>query len=371
SLAIGVTNEVVVSRSADAINWGNPVVVSASGSPDKNWIVCDNTASSPFYGHCYVEWDDPSSQDVIEMSTSTDGGLTWEAAKTTADHATGIGGVPLVQPNGTVVVPILGISNTADTISAFTSANGGNTWSAMAPISVVTDHQVAGNLRTSPLPSAQLDSAGKIYVVWQDCRFRTGCTSNDLVLSTSGDGTAWSPVARIPIDPTTSTADHFIPGLGVDPSTSGASAHLTLTYYFYPVSNCAPCSLGVGYISSKDGGGTWSAPTQLVGEMQTTWLPSTFSGQMVADYIGTSYVNGNVFGVFAVAYPPNGTVLNQAIYTTPSPLMADKSGRAFSSHQEKPVHGATSDHGPRRFYDEDHEYPMLPPKRDLKRLTKR
>src|ERR1044071_5775209 len=27
-------------------------------SPDKNWIVCDNTATSPFYGTCYTEWDD-------------------------------------------------------------------------------------------------------------------------------------------------------------------------------------------------------------------------------------------------------------------------------------------------------------------------
>ncbi len=39
---------------------------------------------------------------------------------------------------------------------------------------------------------------------------------------------------RIPIDATTSTVDHFIPGIGVDPTTSGANAHLTIVYYYYP-----------------------------------------------------------------------------------------------------------------------------------------
>jgi hypothetical protein len=65
-------------------------------------------------------------------------------------------------------------------------------------------------------PSARVDGAGKVYVVWGDCRFRSGCSSNDIVMSTSTSGTKRSKVIRIPIDSTKSTADHFIPGLGVD-----------------------------------------------------------------------------------------------------------------------------------------------------------
>jgi hypothetical protein len=41
----------------------------------------------------------------------------------------------------------------------------------------------------------------------------------------------------IPIDPVSSTVDHFIPGLAVDRRTAGGSAHLGLGYYFYPISN--------------------------------------------------------------------------------------------------------------------------------------
>ena len=44
------------------------------------------------------------------MSTWTDGGVTWGAAGATANNATGLGGRPLVQPNGTVVVPFEGAS---------------------------------------------------------------------------------------------------------------------------------------------------------------------------------------------------------------------------------------------------------------------
>jgi len=83
---------------------------------------------------------------------------------------------------------------------------------------------VAGGLRTSPLPSAEIDGAGRVYVVWQDCRFRASCYVNDIVMSTSADGITWTPAARLPADSTTSNVDHFIPGLAVDPATSRGAA---------------------------------------------------------------------------------------------------------------------------------------------------
>ena len=49
------------------------------------------------------------------MSTSKDGGLTWSAAVNTAGMAQGVGGQPLVQKSGTVVVPIDNPDGTADT----------------------------------------------------------------------------------------------------------------------------------------------------------------------------------------------------------------------------------------------------------------
>ena len=360
SLPIGNAGlDVAVSRSADGIHWGNPILVDRSGGDDKNWIACDNTPSSPFYGNCYTEWDSGS----VLMSTSSDGGLTWGPAKAPADFAFGVGGQPLVQPNGKVVVPIAGDSG----MIVFRSTDGGASWSATTLISDVINHFEAGDLRSPNLPSAEIDGAGKIYVVWSDCRFRTGCSANDLVMSTSKNGTTWTKPARIPIDGVKSTVDHFIPGIGVDPATSGASAHLTVTYYYYPVSNCSNCDLDVGFVTSQDAGQTWTHGKKLAGPMKLNWLPDTFSGRMVADYISTSYVNGNPFGVFMVAKAPVGGLMNQAAYTTSTPLVAAANEPRFSSKGEKPVPNAKSDHPYIRFRDVEPEFPGPPRKQAVRR----
>ena len=155
---------VAVSRSTDGgLTWTNPVMVTSQSGTDKNWIVCDNTAGSPFYGHCYVQWDNHSQGNVIYMSTSTDGGLTWGPAKTTSERAAGIGGQPVVQPNGTVVVPLDNAYESAG--GAFTSTDGGVSWGNVTTITAITAHTVAGGLRSGPLPSAAIDGSGTVYVV--------------------------------------------------------------------------------------------------------------------------------------------------------------------------------------------------------------
>lgn len=377
SLPLGRTqapqNIVSVSSSRDGMTWSNPVQVSQTADADKNWIVCDNNASSPNYGNCYVEWDDPSqnADDLIWMSVSNDGGQTWQTARNTADSAHGLGGVPVVQNNGVVVVPIMQICTTqicTPNMLSFSSVNGGASWSSTVKISTISDHQAAGNLRSDPLPAAQVDSNGKVYVVWQDCRFRSNCLSNDLVLSTSNDGVTWTAPSRIPIDAASSTADHFIPGLAVDPATSGAAAHLGLTYYFYSEATCGtsitpPCELQAGFISSQDGGQTWTSPTTLTIPMSLTWLPNTFAGVMVGDYISTVYANGKARPIFALANAPSGAnQFDEAIYTTSSALAASARARHFSSAGDQPLPDAHSDHGPRQFYDLEHRYPARPPK---------
>src|SRR5205085_1678832 len=183
-------------------------------------------------GNCYTEWDDHGAGNLLQMSTSSDGGKTWGPDKT---NNTGvIGGQPVVRPDGTVIVPIDNANETA--VGAFNSTNGGVSWSAVTTITTISHHTVAGNLREGPLPSAEIDGAGTVYVAWADCRFRRSCRANDIVLSHSlnSTGTSWSSVSRVPIDATNSGINHFIPGLAVNKATSGSAAQLGLTYYFYP-----------------------------------------------------------------------------------------------------------------------------------------
>jgi hypothetical protein len=358
------TPAVVVSRSTDGgFTWDNPVNVGPKvASSDKNWIACDSYATSPFYGNCYVEWDNPNTGDGILMSTSSDGGLTWSAAIGTANRSFGIGGQPLVQPNGTVVVPI-----ETNGISAYSSTNGGTSWSAPVTVANIQSHTDAGGIRSGPLPSAAVDGGGTVYVVWEDCRFRSKCSTNDLVYSTSTDGTHWSAVARIPIDATTSTVDHFIPGIGIDPTSSGATAHVAVHYYFYPKSSCSQstCQLYVGYISSHNAGTTWNTPVKLAGPMQLTWLPNSQNGLMVGDYIATAFSNGVPHGVFAVAAAKSGSTFNEAMFTAEG-LAVRTDGPQLSSKGDKPLHNMSDP-----IEKERPEKGVVPPsKRAAKRSSK-
>jgi hypothetical protein len=341
SLALnGNQVDVLTSRSTNGgLTWSNPITT-ATGSLDKNWIVCDNTATSPFFGNCYTQYD-ITSGNQIRMKTSTNGGLTWGPARAPGGGATGLGGQPVVRPNGTVLVPYR--ATNAAQIRSFRSIDGGASWRATVLVSSVSHHTVAGGLRESPLPSAEIDSAGTAYVAWADCRFRTGCTRNDIVVSESTSETTWAAPYRVPIDATTSTVEHFVPGIGVDRSTSGGAARLGVTYYFYPNSGCtaATCQLNVGFISSINGGTTWSAATQLAGPMTLSWLPNTSQGRMFGDYISTSVRNGaNAYPTIAVARAPNGSTLNLAMYVPTGGIVITGGARAASTSGAAPVPAA-------------------------------
>ncbi len=354
---VATQDSIVVSRSSDALNWDPPIFLtwrSELSFPDKNWTVCDNTPASPYYGNCYTEWEDTFATAVL-MTTSTDGGLTWSPATLTAGKAYGVGGVPLVQPNGTVIVPINDFSGN---VIAFTSTNGGQSWNAPVNVSNIISHQEDGGLRSADIISAAMDAQGTIYVVWSDCRFRANCSSNDIVYSTSTDGANWTAVQRIPIDPVTSTDDHFITGLSIAPGTSGLTAQLALVYYYYPRSSCAGhCRLYAGFIQSSTGGATWSKPERLAGPMQLEWLPDTFSGRMVADYTSVAFGGGRWFPIFAVANPPDGR-FQQAIYTTATGqdlLTADR--EVLSAAGDRPVPHAHSDHPQMQGWELEHTSP--------------
>jgi hypothetical protein len=320
-----VVPTVFVNRSTDGgATWGGPVSIPAPAANkvnlDKNWTVCDNTSSSPFYGHCYTEFDNFGQGDLEYMSTSTDGGRHWSAPVATEGNDKGLGGQPLVQPDGTVIVPFESLNGKE---AAFESTDGGASWKRAVTISAIRFAGVAGPLRTSPLPSAEIDAAGKVYVAWEDCRFRPGCSSNDIVFSSSSDGVNWSDVKRVPTDGVDSGADHFIPGLAVDRGTSGSGAHLALTYYYYPDASCSGgCQLDVGYISSPDGGQHWGDAQKLTGPMSLSDIANTSQGRMVGDYISTSFTSGgDATTVFAVGNPHTvAQPFDEAMYAPAAPL---------------------------------------------------
>jgi len=266
------SSHVYVARSTDGLHWSGPVDVVSGPLLDKDWIVCDNGTASPFRGRCYAEYTDDEKNTTVSQF-SNDGGLTWSPAARASTIL--VGTQPVVRPDGTLVVlagDYNGAAALTGNIVSLRSTDGGATFTR----TVVSVLRARDNdpLRAIALPSVDIDSAGTIYATWHDCRFRAGCAENDLVLSTSPDGgVTWTEPTRIPIAAASSSVDAFIPGLAADPLQPG---RLALVYASYNSTACSAgtCMLGVGFVTSQDGGATWSTPRRLDAQpFPTTWLP--------------------------------------------------------------------------------------------------
>ena len=232
---------------------------------------------------------------------------------------------PVVRPDGTLVVVYALAAGgahfadpTANQIRAVRSTDGGRSFSAPVTVSQVLSWDVRG-MRVPTLPSADVDAAGTVYVAWSDCRFRDGCESNDIVLARSPDGVRWTPAERVPLADAASDVQVFVPGLAVDPTRAGGVARLAVVAYTLPES-CAfdTCrGLDVAFVSSRNGGRSWTAPRRLNPEpMAMSWLPDTGLGRMLGDYVSTSYVRGRPIPVFALASELVGERFREAIYAS-------------------------------------------------------
>ncbi len=316
------SSSVLVSRSADGLSWSAPIAASPDDGTfrhDKNWIACDNGTASPFAGRCYVAWASPFGQATrLALSVSTDGGATW-GAPTFVSAASGFGAQLVTLPNGTLVV--------ADAqepgVQAVRSTDGGRTFSSPVLVTPLRVAETPG-LRAPPFHTGEVDGGGRIYLAWPDCRYRSPCTS-DIVLTSSTDGMKWTRARRVPTGDSLAGLQHVLAGLAVDPTTRGARARLGLTFYVLTPRGCDrdACSIAPLYVGSGDGGRSWSAVQTLA---PATPLPAypLAGARFLGDYVSTSFVGGGVaVPVFASAFAPFDGRFHQGVFaTTVAPLPA-------------------------------------------------
>src|SRR5439155_4877142 len=198
TLAIeGDITRLTVSRSTDGSTWSTPIVAAEASSSagiafDKEWIVCDDGTASSFAGRCYLVYSNVLRGDSVAAKPSLDGGLTW-SPEVPVSQSDGVGAIPVVQPSGHLVVVYLAQDVHVD---AAVSSDGAVTFAAPAVVSQVSVHPETG-LRFFPLPSADVDSSGRVWATWHDCRFSSGCAANSVVVSTSADGQSWTQPAAV------------------------------------------------------------------------------------------------------------------------------------------------------------------------------
>jgi hypothetical protein len=314
--------QLLVSRSPDGIAWSLPVtaVQAASGGLDKEWIACDNWPSSPNRGRCYLSYVDLASARIVTQAT-TDGGLTWSAAvPTSIQPPQGVevnGAQPLPRPDGSLVVVYEATGgqgpSLSDEVLAARSTDGGASFEPSVQVSSLSWFPTVG-LRAPPLPSADVAADGTLFVAWEDCRLDPACGRDRILLSTSVDGQVWT--APAPVGPPPPSADQFVPGLAVDPATSGPGQRLAVAYYSLPAacairSSCA--GVDVWLTTSGNAGASWTRPQRLDAQsMRLEWLAQA-GGRFLGDYISTSFVAGRAVPVYSLAIAPFGGELRQSI----------------------------------------------------------
>ena len=221
--------------------------------------------------------------------------------------------MPVVQPEGNVVIVF--IDECANyKRRAFISSDGGAKFSSDPSTSRAGDGHFPGGgcqnpgrclrrRRRRPAPSTPRGPtaiSGLPETSGQKCG-----THNDIAFSTSQDGRHWTEVVRIPIDPVTSSVDHFCrpsrstPRPRVHRRTSGSST----------TSIRSRSAVG-GPVSPRWGSSRPPTVAQRGGPtarwaVQEHVVPADTGGYMVGEYIGDSFVNG------------------KAVRSSPSPLGGD------------------------------------------------
>ena len=310
ALAEDITR-LTINRSRDGLDWDSALVAAeesvANGIAfdknwiafDKNWIACDNGPSSPFFGRCYLAYTHSTSQDALEVISTDDAGLTWSApAQVGVRPAVGV--FPVVRPTGELVVVYLWQTRPL-AIAASRSTDGGARFGEPVPIADVSASRKCriSGFRMSPLPSVDTDASGRIWTAWHGCP--AGSSRAAVFGSSSPDGLEWSPPARV-----TSGPDAVLPALGVDP----VSGRVAIACY-----RMLAAGMVLELVESTAAG--WSAPRRLAAQpMQLAWMPRTTSGRMLGDYISVQYAGRRPLVVWALASPPAGDALRQAIYAT-------------------------------------------------------
>jgi hypothetical protein len=298
SIAQGATR-LTIHRSADGVRWTGPIDAAIAQRQelayDKNWLTCDNSPTSPYRGRCYLAYTLLGGRnDDLALQRSDDGGRTWSAPIAMQISNTGV--LPVTLPTGRLAI-VFWSAGTG--MVSVTSADGGATLDPPVTISQLRARD-SRPFRGPPLIAADADAQGRVVAVWQDCRFRAGCSANDVVLARSADGTAWSEPVAI-----TSGRNAVLPTIGIEPR----SGRLAVAYYVIQRNG-----IDLELITSADGN-RWTAPRRLnPRRMPLEWMPRTTLGRMLADYIGVTWVGGRPLVVAVLASPPRSGKLRQAVY---------------------------------------------------------
>ncbi len=302
----------------------------------------------------------------ISAVASSDCGATWSARSVVATVAThtvaqglrtsllpsasmsGDGSVYLVWQTRSfraAQTTLSAAANAGDTnikVASVTGMVAGNTLSVDGETVTITTVGTsgAGGTGVTFTPALTAAHAAGAFVTVNGVASTSTAAPNDIALSVMPGPTdatpapAFGAAARIPIEAdagaSSNTNDHFIPAIAADPSTSGASTHLALFYYNYPVANCAyitgstldpsqgaQCTPQYSEVESVNNGSSWSAPALVDSAPSLAVLVRSSNGPDFGNYtsaviIPSGPLKGNAISVFSFPITVNG--IDESMY---------------------------------------------------------
>jgi hypothetical protein len=268
---------IAVSRSDDdGVSWTNPVLAATGNGfkfNDKEDIWADKNPASPFFGRVYVSWTQFRGSVFtffgapVMVTFSADGGATWARPNqiSAAHNNSTVGGrqgtAIRTGPDGTVYMLWEDGDVHGNKMVVATSHNGGVTWThatTIASVRDIADPIPGANFRTDSFLSAAVDqTSGAIYTAWADA---SGTAGHIVVARSADGGSSWSTPLTVSA-PANGYA--FFQGLDVAPNGRvdlAYQAQVAISTTTYGIGNARIDSY---YVSSANGGLTWSAPTKV------------------------------------------------------------------------------------------------------------
>ena len=307
-------NAIAVQTSHDGgATFGDPAYVARNDDCtiqfDKEWIVVDTNKRSPHQGRVYVVWDEYRYLDTYSepeiLRYSDDHGHTWSDAVTVNDHF-GAYPVPLVTPDGSVVVTHINYDQTDSYpvgVGSNRSTDGGNTF---APDVIVTDSYNDGgpsDLRYGGVPNAAVDATtGKMYVVWDDNRFNAQ-GRDDVVMSVSSNGgRSWGKVSDVTPSGKGSQVDALTPMVAADHS------RVYVSYLARDEATTETADHTHTYITASHNNGNTFGPSYPLGPQSDLAYAPLAPAPFPGDYSGLVTANNKVYAAWAVSSePPTGS----------------------------------------------------------------
>lgn len=231
----GHANIMYKTSSNGGASWSDPLVlVPDVGDSGGTSLLQDST------GRIWVAWGSglyvPRTLFKVYYITSDNGGLSWSTPRQVTNPTSGDDNIPnLIEVSGEIWIVYCRGGHSS--ISYVKTGDGGTTWSSPVPIAFGGD---------DACPDAMVDSTGKIWVVWA-----RGGLAGDIYYKTSSDnGVTWSENIQLTNRPYLERLPSLIEGI---------SGRILVFYSNYD----GTPQEDVWYMTTEDGGSSWSAPNML------------------------------------------------------------------------------------------------------------